>query len=185
MELGEIPDRAPGLRGVEVVSVERDAQRLRPAVHVVQVEAVGDERHAVALAPEADQTRCVAGQVDDLEAGEPVALADGAVDMHGPAVPHEAAGEAVEQAHVERQLLQSPVVAATRALRLLDCVRVAEDVGVGTERRRGAAVVVSPWPRTTREIPRCGTAAATIDAAMPFSPASKTSTPPFSSSRTR
>jgi hypothetical protein len=182
---GELPDRAPGLDGVEVVGVERDAWRLRLAVHIGHVEAVGDEHHAVALAPEADQPGRVAGQVDDLEAREPVALADGADDMHRAAVPHEAVREGMEQAHVERQSLRSPVVPAAGALRLLDGVWVAEDVGVGTQRRCGAAVLVSPLPRTTCEIPPCGMAAATIDGAMPFSPASKTRTPPGSSSQTR
>jgi hypothetical protein len=125
-ELGELPERAPGLVGVEVVGIERDARRLRPPVHIVHVEAVGDERHAVALTPEADQPGCMAGQVDDLEARKLVTLANGAVDTHGSAVPHEAVCESVEQAHVERQSVRAPVVPAAGALRLLDGVGVAE-----------------------------------------------------------
>ena len=156
---GELRDRAPGLRGIEVVGVERHARRLRPAVHVGHVEAVGDERHAVALAPQADQAQArgrAGRRPRSRRAGRP---RDGAVDMHGPAVPHEAVAEAVQQPHVERQVLRSPVVAATGALRLLDGVRVAEDVGVGTQGRRGAAVIGVAVTEDDREIPPCGCAA--------------------------
>jgi hypothetical protein len=50
-------------------------------------------------------------------------------------------GEAVQQPDVERQLVHPPVVAAAGALRLRDRVGMAEDVGMGAQRRRGAAVI--------------------------------------------
>ena len=83
----------------------------------------------------------MAREVDDLEAGEPVTFANGPVDVHRTAVPDVAVREAVEQAHVERQVLHPPVVPPARALRLLDGVRMAEDVGVCAQSGRGAAVI--------------------------------------------
>jgi hypothetical protein len=58
-------------------------------------------------------------EVDDLKAGQEIALADGAVDMHGSAVPQEAVAEAVQDLDVEWQRLRPPVVAPASALRLL------------------------------------------------------------------
>ena len=60
----------------------------RPVCGIERVEAVADQREAVGLAPQADQARGVAGQVDDLEAGDVVALGDGVGDLHRAAVPH-------------------------------------------------------------------------------------------------
>ena len=53
-------------------------------LRIERVEAVADQREAVGLAPQPDQAGRVAGQVDDLEAGDLVALGDGAGDLHGP-----------------------------------------------------------------------------------------------------
>ena len=71
---------------------------------VDQVDDVADQRHPVALAPEADQARRVAGKVEDAEAGDLVALGDGAGDLHGAAVPAPQQGR-VDPAHPgDRQL---------------------------------------------------------------------------------
>ena len=141
LERGELADRPLGPRCVESVGVERHSWRLGPAVHVSHVEAVGHQRDAVACAPQPDEPWGVAGQVNDLEPGDGIALVDRAVDVDGSAVPHEAVAETVQQSDVELQIIHPPVVAAAGALGLRDRVGVAEHVGVGAQRRRGAAVV--------------------------------------------
>src|SRR4051794_7375359 len=52
-----------------------------------EVNDVADDGQPVGLAPEPDQPGGVAGEVDDLEARDLVALGDGVVDLHGAAVP--------------------------------------------------------------------------------------------------
>ena len=78
-------------------------QRFQPR-RVDQVDDVADQRDAVALAPEPDQAGRVAGEVEDAEAGDLVALGDGAGDLHRAAVPapQQEAGRASAPAH--RQL---------------------------------------------------------------------------------
>src|SRR4051794_7111699 len=94
LELCQLPDRFARPPGVEVVGVERDARRLRPAVHVGHVDAVGDERAAVLGTPQSDLSGRVPGEVAHLEAGHPLALADRAVYANGTAVPDEAMHDA-------------------------------------------------------------------------------------------
>lgn len=60
--------------GVEVVGVRRHVRFGLPAPHRRDVEAVADERESVRRAPQADQPGSVAGQIDDLQPGDVVAL---------------------------------------------------------------------------------------------------------------
>ena len=83
----------------------------------------------------------MAGELDDLEPGDDLALAHRAADLDGPAVPHEPVREAVQEADVARELLHAPVVAAAGPLRLLDRVGVALHRRDLAQLRSGAPVV--------------------------------------------
>src|SRR5262245_13216434 len=61
-------------------------QRFQPG-RVDLVDGVADEGYPIALAPEPDQARRMAREVDDLEAGHIVALGDGVIDLDRAAVP--------------------------------------------------------------------------------------------------
>jgi hypothetical protein len=99
VQAGQLAHRLARLRRVEVVGIYRDRRRLRIAVRVDHVDAVRDQCDAIALAPQPGR---VARQVDDLEVGDAVALLDGAVDRHGPAVPEEAVRERMQHSYVHR-----------------------------------------------------------------------------------
>ena len=170
--------------GVQVVGLVRDVRGGRPAGHRRQVDRVADQRDAVGLPPQADLAGRVAGELDHLEAGDPLARGDRAGDRHRPAVPDEAVREAVQQPDRGRQPLHVPVVAAAGALGLRDRVGVADHRRDLRERGRGAAVVgVAVAEHDAGGCRRAARPAAAIAFAMPFSPASKTTTWPSSSIR--
>lgn len=149
-------------------------------VGVEQREAVVGDRHPVAFAPQADASRAVAGEVEDLELADPIPLGERVGDLHRASVPgaHQPGGE---QAGRKRELSEVEVVGAAILLGVGALVGVAVDRGadrVGTTRWSAWAL-----PRTTLVAPPVSAAARRSAGLIERIPASKIATP--SPSRTR
>jgi len=114
-------------------------------VHVGHVDAVGDEREAVALAlaPQADQPGRVAGQLDDLEAGHDVALAHPAVDVDGAAVPYEPVREAMQEPGAGEPPRSSHTPSATPSGGLQSSRRRRGRERIAAGRRRSSARILA------------------------------------------
>ena len=111
-----------------------------PQVHRVDhVDRVADQREAVALAPQPDQPRGVAGEVDHLEPRDLVALLHGVGDLHRAAVPVAQQPRIDAPAPPHGYPVDVEVVVAAVGLGVRDLVGVAQDRD--PEPRRGAAVI--------------------------------------------
>ena len=88
LERGQLPQALARERHVDCEGVAREAGAAPdPELPAVRVEAVARERDPVRTPPECDRPRRVAGQVDDLEPRDFVALLEMPGELHGPTVP--------------------------------------------------------------------------------------------------